>query len=269
MSEEIEALRERILALAPATVTRPTLVYFDIIGIAWPIRCLLHLKQVDYELIQVSIQQWAYRNEQGEQVLKRAFTNGHMPFYVDQDISISQSLPILQYLAERHGMLGNGEADKYSALEVMHHAYDALFHFNGMLQIVVRPGVGDDVVAARLEAYMGKSQWGLVSNGYDNHLRGFQNYLEGNAAQSGYMVGNDLTVADLHAFNVLCNWYKAFSRERFAEYPVLEDYIQRVAAYPGVAEYIQTKQELTTWFQLPQVAIRLTSPEELEGLVRL
>lgn len=34
MSEEIEALRQRILALAPTTVTRPTLVYFDIIGIA-------------------------------------------------------------------------------------------------------------------------------------------------------------------------------------------------------------------------------------------
>jgi len=34
MSEEIEALRQRILALAPTTVTRPTLDYFDIIGIA-------------------------------------------------------------------------------------------------------------------------------------------------------------------------------------------------------------------------------------------
>lgn len=269
MSEEIEALRQRILALAPTTVTRPTLVYFDIIGIAWPIRCLLHLQQVDYELIQISVQQWNYRDAAGEQVLKRSFTNGHVPLYVDQQIRISQSLPILQYLAERNGMLGQGDIEKYAVLELVNHAYDALFHFNGMLQIMVRRGVSDEVVAARLDAFMGKSQWGLVSNGYDNHLRGFQNYLESNSAQSGYMVGPDLTVADLHAFNVLCNWYKAFSRERFADYALLEDYIQRIANYPGVADYVQTAQEPTAWFQLPEVAIRLTSPEELQGLVKL
>ena len=91
MSEEIEALRQRILALAPTTVTRPTLVYFDIIGIAWPIRCLLHLQQVDYELIQISVQQWNYRDAAGEQVLKRSFTNGHVPLYVDQQIRILYS----------------------------------------------------------------------------------------------------------------------------------------------------------------------------------
>ena len=83
------------------------------------------------------------------------------------------------------------------------------------------------------------------------------------------MIGTDLTVADLHAFNVLCNWYKVFSRERFADCSVLEDYIQRIADYPGVADFVQTAQESIVWFQLPQAAIRLTLPGELQGLVKL
>ena len=267
MNQEVAALCRRIRDLTPASVERPTLVYFDIIGIAWPIRCLLHLAAVDHELVQISIFQWFERDEQGRQALKGVFTNGHVPLYVDEEVSLNQSQIILTYLAERHGMDGQTARERLAVREVMAHAYDALFHCNGMLSVTIRNGLSDEIAEARLGAFLGEGEWPLVSDGYDNHLRGFDRYLSANPASSGFFVGHSLTVADLHAFNVLCNWYKAFSPARFVEdYPRLEDFIQRIAAIPGVTDYITHEQEPTTWFPLPTVAMRLTSPAELEGL---
>lgn len=262
----IVALCDRIRALEGA-VTRPTLVYFDIIGIAWPIRCALHIEGVDYELIQLSIIDWIYRDGNGRQLVKECFTNGHVPFFADSEIRLNQSSAIMNYLAEKYGLAGSSTRERFAASEVMSHAYDALFHWNGLLQVIIRMGIPDDVVTARVDSFMGNGIWGLVTDGYKNHLDGFARYLAANPESSGFFAGDALTMADLHAFNVLCNWYKAFAPERFVtEYPALEDFVQRVAAIPKIREYIRHVQEPTTWFPLPDVAIRLTSHEELEGL---
>lgn len=267
-ANEIEALIDRINGLQPDTVTGPVLVYFNIIGIAWPIRCALHLKEVDYELVQISLHQWAYHDSEGRQLLKQCFRNGHVPLYVDPDVSLNQSTVIMNHIGEKLGLAGNTPAERNAVTEVCAHAYDSLFHWNGLLQVIIKIGIPDDIVAARKAAFMGHGQWGLVSNGFTNHLNGFVRYLDANTARSGYFVGDSLTMADLHAFNILCNWFKAFDRERFvAEYPALEAYIQRIAAIPGVRDYIENLQEPTAWFNAPRLAIQLTSPEEFVGLL--
>ncbi len=268
IAPSVEELCHRITALNPRSVDRPVLVYFDIIGIAWPIRCALHLKSVDYDLIQISIDQWAYRDDHGVQPVKRCFKNGHVPLYVDAETALNQSTVIMRYLAENLGLGGKTAEQRNGVMEIMSHAYDALFHWNGLLQIIVSMGVPEDVVVARRNAFMGEGFWGLATNGYANHLDAFGNYLRGNPCNSGYFVGETLTIADLHAFNVLCNWYKAFAPERFVtDYPQLDDFVQRIGAIPAVREYIENLQEPTTWFPRPDLAIRLTSAEELAGLV--
>ena len=52
---------------------------------------------------------------------------------------------------------------------------------------------------------------------YENKLRGFRNFLQENNGGDGFMVGGHLTLADLHAFNVLINWYKSFDRNTFVK----------------------------------------------------
>ncbi|MCB1694267.1 MAG: glutathione S-transferase family protein [Pseudomonadales bacterium] len=272
MSEQdsggIEALCRTISGLNEQSVSKPTLVYFDIIGIAWPIRCALHLAGVDHDLIQISIGEWSQRDSSGAQVVKRCFRNGHVPLYVDQDVYLNQSTVIMDYLATKHDLAGDHEKERRAIAEVCAHAYDALFHWSGLLQIIIKRGIPDDVVEARKEAYMGRGVWGVATGGFAGHLDGFVRYLEANPSRSGYFVGNRLSMADLHAFNVLCNWYKAFAPETFSgSYPQLDAFIHRIAATPRVKDYIDNLQEPTTWFNLPQIAIRLTSPEELQGLV--
>ena len=271
MAEELEgralAMAERINELSEAPVDQPTLVYFDIVGIGWPIRCLLHLADVDYELVQITIFEWIYRTSDGTQLLKSRMRNGHLPLYVDADVCLNQSNVILAYLGEKHGMMGDSQQEKLSVMEVSAHAYDALFHWSGLLQVNARVNTPDDVVAARLDAFLGNGSWGVVTDGYHQNLDAFKRYLDANSSGGDFIVGSKLSVADLHAFNVLCNWYKAFDRERFvAEYPRLDTYVNRIASVPKVAEYIRVHQEPTVWLPIPPAGLKLTTPEDSLGL---
>jgi glutathione S-transferase len=265
---QAEALCRRIAGIGCDTVRKPTLLYFDVIGIAWPIRCMLHLGGIDYDLIQMSIVEWGYRDDAGRPIVKRSFRNGHVPRYVDRDVDLNDSRLIMNYLAERTGMMPEAPEQQIAVGELIGHGYDALFGFRGILPVNVKLAIPDDVVRARLEAFMGAGQWGILSGGYHGNLQTYSDYLAANDSQSGFLVGDRLSLADLHAFNVLGNWYKAFDREAFTNgFPDLDAYIRRVAAIPGVREYIDHHQEATTWFSWPDAAIRLTSPEELRGLV--
>jgi glutathione S-transferase len=267
--QPIQQLAGRIGGLSCQSVAKPVLVYFDIIGICWPIRCLLHLKGVDYELIKIPfLEAWLYTTPDGKRPVADQFRNNHLPLYVDSDVYLTQSTVILTYLGEKYDLVGDSPAEKLAVMDVIAHAYDALFHWAGMLQVNLKINTPDDVVESRLQAFLGNGAWGIVTDGYRRHLDGFERYLDANPnGSNGYMVGSRLTVADLHAFSVLCNWYKAFDRARFvAQYPRLDAYIRRIASTPLVDDYRRHRQERTTWFPLPQLALRLTTPEELEGL---
>ena len=260
-----QALRERILSLSVETVEQPTLVYFDIIGIAWPIRAMLHLSEVDYELIQISVLDWAQEDEQGKELLKPCFTNGHLPLYVDPEIKLNQSALIIEYLADKYGYLAKSGPRRTAAREVMVQAYDSLFHCTGMLPVTIRMGIPDDEAQRRLDAFMGKGVHGLTTNGYRLNLDAFERYLA--RSDGEFFVGHEITAADLQSFNALRNWYKAFAPDIFcSEYPRLDDYVRRVEAEPGIRTYIADHQESTTWFKLPDVALRLTSEEELDAI---
>lgn len=263
----LTALAEQLDRLMAAPTEKPTLVYLDVMGIGWPIHCLLRVAGVAYDFVRLSLLEWSARGPDGRFFLKSRVRNGHLPLWVDGDVRLNQSNVILTYLAERHGLFGEGPNDRYAAMEVMAHAYDALFHWNGMLPVNVKVNVPDDVVRDRLAAFQGEGAWGVSGNGYRNHLDGFVRYLEANPAKSGFMVGEGLTVADLHAFNALANWYKAFDRTVFStEYPSLDAYIERIATIPAVADYIRNGQEPTTWIPFPGFGIALTTPEETAGL---
>merc|ERR1711998_727827 len=65
-----------------------------------------------------------------------------------------------------------------------------------------------------------------------------------------------------------------YDRDQFvSEFPDLGRYLRRVAAaHEGIADYVRTQQEPTTWFPAPigpRFKHRLITPEELEGIVEL
>merc|ERR1712194_405335 len=107
----------------------------------------------------------------------------------------------------------------------------------------------------------------------------FTTLLARNTRGSGFMVGARLSVADLFAFHVICNWYKPVIRGKlgFPEldkigFPALEAYIKHISTTPAIAEYISTRQAPTTWLPNPWGKAMgflepLSSPTGLAGLV--
>ena len=65
-----------------------------------------------------------FQDADGKQPLKAAFSNGHVPLYVDEEGSLNQSTIILSTLARRAGLMGESEAESRAIELVMAHCYD-------------------------------------------------------------------------------------------------------------------------------------------------
>jgi len=269
----------------------PTLFYFDIIGILWPVRCLLHMKGVEHRLVSFGMEEWVgqgmgLKYEPGVTpqdptlpfaALKWAFNGGTVPRYVDEHVDLNDSIAIQLYLARKHGMVGDGSMqDELRVLEAMNYAYNSLFHWSGLFTADWKP-LHQDEHSWDASAESFTQQQGF---GYQGKLLGFRRLLEQNnkglpkGKDSGFLAGKELTMADLHAYNVLANWFKPYDRDQFvSEFPDLDRYLRRVAAaHEGIADYVRTQQEPTTWFPAPigpRFKHRLITPEELEGIVEL
>merc|ERR1711908_146564 len=141
-------------------------------------------------------------------------------------------------------MCGSGIREEKQVCEVMNYSYNAIFQWSGIFTADARLLVSNkDEWDWQYAKYFGPSEppapGGEVSL-FRQKLFGFLNFL--NRSTGEFIVGDKLTMADLWAFNVLCNWFKASARDIFtAEFPDLEAYIVRVAACAKVADYIRTK----------------------------
>ena len=85
-----------------------------------------------------------------------------------------------------------------------------------------------------------------ITGGWSKNLTTIQSYLREN--KSGFLVGDSITVVDFNALNIVAFWYKCWDSDRFLkEFPVLEEYIQRLGRDPKIAEYNINKRCKTSW----------------------
>eukprot|EP00658_Telonema_sp_P-2_P042465 TRINITY_DN30491_c0_g1_i2.p1 TRINITY_DN30491_c0_g1~~TRINITY_DN30491_c0_g1_i2.p1 ORF type:complete len:289 (-),score=41.74 TRINITY_DN30491_c0_g1_i2:218-1084(-) len=267
IDRRVEETTAFLLALNSDTVERPTLVYFDIVGIGWPIRACFAMAETELKDVRIPFEDWMGNgdpNSAPSMPLKRLFPNGHVPLYVEPGLELQESLVILEYLGDKFNLMGDTQPERWKVKQVLIQAYDAVFHYDGIFPVnAFKHQKSHEVLDREMHDFMASK--------FPGKMRVFANTLEGNP--SGFMVGTRLSVADLACFNVICNWYKSFDREYFeSEFPALDSYIQKIAAVPQIAQYIRSKQAPTTW--LPNkwgefLGRKLTTPEELVGLVTL
>lgn len=95
-------------------MSRPILAYWDIRGLAQPIRHLLVYVGVDFENKEYKYgpppdldpKEWFDVKDS----LGLAFPN--LPYYIDGDLKITQSDAILQHLGRKHGLYGQNDKEK-------------------------------------------------------------------------------------------------------------------------------------------------------------
>ncbi|XP_077538588.1 glutathione S-transferase Mu 2-like [Haemaphysalis longicornis] len=199
----------------------PVLGYWDCRGLAEPIRYLLAHAGVTYEDKRYgygsgpepSREEWLKEKYR----LKLDFPN--VPYFIDGDVRITQTMAILRYLGRKHGLAPKDE-DTRRRIEVVElSAYD-------VLRYVLRLCNGPD--------YSEEKRRQFLIDAADK-LQQFASYL---AKHGPFCARQAVTYTDFLLYETL-QVVKILGPRIFREgYPQLEEYCKRVASLPKLKKYL-------------------------------
>ncbi|KAI1290298.1 Glutathione S-transferase [Halotydeus destructor] len=202
----------------------PLLGYWDNGSLAEPIRFALHHAQVDFQDKRYSSgPDKGVWYEQDMPKLDLDFPN--LPYYIDGDLKLTQSLAILRYVARKYGLAG-------------------------------KPG--DEVLVEMAEQqaieYVTKSFPGSKAKRLEvlpAQLDAFTKYL----GDKKFVVGDDVTYADFLWYENL-QYHRVFEPSQFENRDVIDAYVKRIEQLPNIAKYMASpaynRQGFSSWSDLPE-----------------
>jgi len=210
--------------------TIPTLGYWDIRGLAEPIRYLLKYKGIQfndkrYEFGEgTTFQQLDTLGKNWTPVkhtLGLDFPN--LPYYIDGDVKLSQSLAILRHLGKKHGLF-------------------ATDHKSLVRQDLVEQQIQDIRVAFIWGLLINKAEYEknketFINETLPTHLELLSKFLGNNQ----WLVGPNMTYVDFLAYETL-DWLKLFSPQSFTKFENLTQYMKRFESLPEISAYINSDQ---------------------------
>ncbi|KAI1306062.1 Glutathione S-transferase Mu 5 [Halotydeus destructor] len=194
----------------------PLLGYWNLRGLAQAIRNLLAHADVDYE-------DKLYITSQGrDQWLADKATLGldfpNLPYYVDGDVKLSQSIAILRYIARQHGLDGVTNEEKVridlAEQQLVEYQIDAsrMFYSPNHHELA---GPYREGLPAKLQAlsdFLGDRKW---------------------------LSGDNLSYADFLAHEYL-DIHKLFEPGCLDSFPKLSSYVTQFEALPNVEKYVKS-----------------------------
>lgn len=90
----------------------PIFAYWDIRGLAQPIRILLNYLGVEFEDKMYKVGPDMSREDWLKEKFSLSLDFPNLPYYVDGDLKLTQSNAILRYIARKHDMAGKTEQEK-------------------------------------------------------------------------------------------------------------------------------------------------------------
>ncbi|CAN8026341.1 unnamed protein product [Ixodes persulcatus] len=142
----------------------------------------------------------------------------NLPYYLDGDVKITQSMAILRYLARKHGLEGKSDAEK---LRVdMAEQQFADFRMN-WVRLCYNPD---------FDKLKGDYLKGLPAS-----LKAFSDFL----GSHKYFAGENLTYVDFIAYEMLSQ-HLLFAPDCLKEHANLKAFVDRIEALPHVAAYLKS-----------------------------
>ncbi len=94
--------------------SKPQLVYWELRGVAENIRMLLHYLEVDFEDTRIPFGEIGPNVADGwmNQKYSRGLDFPNIPYYIDEDVKITQSLAIMQHIGRKYNLCGDTLKDK-------------------------------------------------------------------------------------------------------------------------------------------------------------
>jgi len=194
---------------------QPILGYWNIRGLAQPIRFLLHYASVKFEdklYVDDEFGEKEWAEFKAANPYGFAFPN--LPYYVDENVKICQSSAILRYLARKHNLVGKTDEEITRVDELFYQLQDLRSAWSRMCY-------SRDLEHEKLKAqYLDKT---LPTN-----LNLLEKYVNGRK----YSACDHITFVDFFLFELLDAHVHVFS-DLLDRYPNLKAYHQRIQ--PGAA----------------------------------
>jgi len=203
------------------------LTYFNSRGKAEIIRLIFALADVKYEDKRYEYSAWP-----GEIKKTLDLPFGQLPTLAIDGVLYSQVLPITRYLAEKYGLAGKTDLDRLRADMIIHCTEDVLFK----------------LIRARMEENS-EIKEKLVKKFSDEELPQycghFDKMLKQNKGGQGFLVGDSITWADLHLFQLLTAYVPMINvkPDYINAYPDLKAFTERVSKNPKIAAWIARRPE--------------------------
>ncbi|CAN2391004.1 cellular detoxification of nitrogen compound [Pristimantis euphronides] len=200
--------------------------YWDIRGLAHPIRLVLEYVGTDYQEKRYVIgdgkcgrrapdydkSQWLDEKEK----LGLDFPN--LPYLVDGDVKLTQSNTILRYIAHKHGLCGSTEREEILVSMVENEAMD---------------------FRMRLVAISYNPEFEKLKGPYLEKLPTFLARYSQFLGVRPWFVGDKITFADFLMYDVL-DQHRMLDPTCLQEFKNLQDFLARFEALPAVAAYMTT-----------------------------
>lgn len=198
----------------------PTFGYWNVRGLATPIRLLLHYAGVQYDekLYKCGPPPDFDRSEwlKDKESLDIHFPN--LPYYIDGNVKITQSSAIIRYLAKKYGLMGKTDADQAIVDQLSEQVRD--YHMD-YARIVYNPDFKN------LKVNYAKD---LVEK-----MKKISKFM----GNKKYVVGDYLTYADFILFEYL-EGQLYFDKDILKDLPNLEHFHKRILALEAVDSYFKS-----------------------------
>jgi len=199
----------------------PTLGYWNIRGLAQPIRLLLAYSGTEYEDKRYGLSGSGGEVDRSEW-LNEKFSLGldfpNLPYYLDGEVKLTQSLAILRYVARKTKLDGNTDEEKVRVELVEQQLVDMNMAFT---RICYDPN------------------FETLKVDYLKNLPQSLELLSNFLGERPFLAGESVTYVDFMAYELL-DKINILAPEELTKAANLKKYVERVEALPQIASYLKT-----------------------------
>jgi len=199
---------------------KPRLGYWDIRGLAAPLRYLLAYAGEDFEDVRYTVGPPPQMSR--ESWLKEKFTLGlefpNLPYYIDDKVKLTETNVIFRYLARKYNLYGDDNATAAKIDLIL----DVTMDFrNGFVRLCYSP---EEKFNDDKEKYLKSAQ---------EKMEKFEAVL----GDQKFFAGDKVTMADFHIYEILDQHF-VFHDQLFNTCPKLKQFCQRFRELPAIAKYL-------------------------------
>ncbi|CAI2731769.1 unnamed protein product [Schistosoma spindalis] len=193
----------------------PKLGYWKIRGLVQPTRLLLeYLGEVYEERLYDRDDDDVWRNEK----FKLGLDFPNLPYYIDGDVKLTQSMAILRYIADKHNMLGGCPKERAEISMIEGAILD------------IRLGVSKIAYNKEFET---------LKVGFLNQLPGMLKMFENRLSRNIYLNGNNVTHLDFMLYDAL-DVVLYIDSTCLNGFPKLNSFKQRIENLPPIKNYLNS-----------------------------